>query len=336
VYKRQDFKDLQTFDAELAQKLLDAQSDFLEDFLEQIRIRLEMRSVRNYNIPIRITNLEYKCLLREISNEKIGRLVAVDGIVTQVSVAELIIIKAQYRCLTCNDVQTINQNSQYTIYPKKCLSSDCTDGRGFEIVPEASTFKRVQHIVIQELPDQVPPGKIPAKLKADLEEDLVEAVKPGERVTLIGVLSGKTRKKGDTHPIVVPYLLINNVISEREDTALDISDEDVEDFKKMVSENDHLDKITRSIAPTIYGNPEVKQAIALQQCEGVTKEIHGNRKRGQSHILLAGDASQGKSELIDFAVRLHPRGIKTTGKGATAAGLTAAVVKDEELSLIHI
>src|SRR2546427_1455832 len=88
--------------------------------------------------------------------------------------------------------------------------------------------------------------------------------------------------------------------------------------------------ITASIAPSLYGMHVEKEALALQLFSGVPKLMpDGRRIRGDIHVLMVGDPGVGKSELLSYMSRLSPRGIYATGKAASAAGLTAAAVRDE-------
>ena len=90
-----------------------------------------------------------------------------------------------------------------------------------------------------------------------------------------------------------------------------------------------IDKIIQSIVPSIYGYDNVKEAIALQLFSGVRKDLpDGTVLRGNIHIALIGDPGIAKSQLLRKAIRISPRGVLTSGKTSSAAGLTAAVVKD--------
>ncbi|MGI0155432.1 MAG: ATP-binding protein, partial [Thermoplasmata archaeon] len=80
----------------------------------------------------------------------------------------------------------------------------------------------------------------------------------------------------------------------------------------------------------IKGMEEEKEAIALQLFGGVEKKYpDGVRVRGDIHALIVGDPGTAKSQLLRYVAEVAPRGIYTSGKGATAAGLTAAAVKDD-------
>jgi len=90
-----------------------------------------------------------------------------------------------------------------------------------------------------------------------------------------------------------------------------------------------VDKIFKSIAPSIYGHEIVKKAIALTLFGGVPKDVGGKHKlRGDINMLLLGDPGCAKSQFLKYVQQIFKRSVYTTGKGASAVGLTAAVHRD--------
>jgi replicative DNA helicase Mcm len=159
-----------------------------------------------------------------------------------------------------------------------------------------------------------------------LEEDIVNTVVPGEQVRITGIL--KVKKKGKDFRFYVDVNDIEVLIKEYED--IDLSDEDIQMIKEMSNDPKIFDKLSNSIVPTIQGYKEVKDFLTLQLFEGTEKELpDGTRKRSAIHSLIVGDPGIGKSEMLKRMARNAPQGIYTSGKGSTAAGLTAAAVQDE-------
>lgn len=56
----------------------------------------------------------------------------------------------------------------------------------------------------------------------------------------------------------------------------------------------------------------------------------GVHQRGDINILLCGDPGTSKSQLLSYVHKITPRGIYTSGKGSSAVGLTASVIRDPE------
>ena len=88
-------------------------------------------------------------------------------------------------------------------------------------------------------------------------------------------------------------------------------------------------KISKSIASAIYGHEDIKKALACLLFGGSTKKLpDGMKLRGDINILLLGDPSTAKSQFLKFVERVAPISVYTSGKGSSAAGLTATVIRE--------
>jgi DNA replication licensing factor MCM2 len=84
-----------------------------------------------------------------------------------------------------------------------------------------------------------------------------------------------------------------------------------------------------SLAPAIYGHNHVKMAILLSMFGGQAKDVQGKHKiRGDINVLILGDPGTAKSQFLKYVEKTFPRCVYTTGKGASAVGLTASVHRD--------
>ncbi|MDY6779531.1 MAG: hypothetical protein SV760_03080, partial [Halobacteria archaeon] len=146
---------------------------------------------------------------------------------------------------------------------------------------------------------------------------------PGDRVTVTGIL--RAAPDGDTTTFEV-FMEGNNVEIEDQDFEdFEITQEDVESIRDIAESPNLFEKMVKSIAPSIYGFEEEKLAMLLQLFSGVTKELPDKTHiRGDMHILLVGDPGTAKSQLLQYVQKIAPRGIYTSGKGATSAGLCVA------------
>ncbi|TKR68487.1 hypothetical protein L596_024466 [Steinernema carpocapsae] len=109
-----------------------------------------------------------------------------------------------------------------------------------------------------------------------------------------------------------------------------LSDVDRMNIKKMSEDRDISKNLVRSLFPHIYGNDEVKLGVLLQLFGGVAKKGTGTTLRGDINVCVVGDPSTSKSQFLKTIESFWPRTVYTSGKASSAAGLTAAVVKDEE------
>ncbi|RLG06980.1 MAG: hypothetical protein DRN68_06100 [Thaumarchaeota archaeon] len=118
--------------------------------------------------------------------------------------------------------------------------------------------------------------------------------------------------------------------ASKEPESLQITPEEEKLFREMAKDPNIHQRLIESIAPSIYGLDHIKKAIMLLLFGGRPKQFpDGVKVRGDVHILLVGDPGTGKSQLLKYAAMIAPRGLYTSGRGSTAAGLTAAVVRDK-------
>ena len=327
-----DFPDLYAFDAELARAVLNDPSEHIPKFdavvLSKLRIRDPEYAEAIGRVHVRFRGLPQETPLRRISSDHIGRLVMVNGIIVRATAVMPLLTKAVFRCRSCGELIYLEQGSQYLRTPTECPS--CGRKRGFELDPKESTFIDSQRITIQEMPEELPPGQLPRSLNVFLKDDLVDVARPGDRVTIVGVIDLVQRQgRGGTLRAFDLILEANNVeVSSRELEMMEITPEDEEKIKELASDPWIHRKILQSIAPSIYGYEHIKEAIMYLLFGGVTKELPDVRIRGDINVLLVGDPGTGKSQLLQFAAKAAPRGLYTTGRGSTAAGLTAAVVRE--------
>ncbi len=327
-----DFKDLYSFDIELARELLSDPEDNLPQFDIAVFSKLRMRDPEYADqikrVHVRFRGLPGETPLRRMGAEHIGRLVMVNGIIVRATAVLPLLIRSAYRCLSCGEMILLEQTDQFLRTPSECPS--CNRRRGFELVPKESVFIDSQRLTIQERPEELPPGQLPRQINVELRDDIVDTARPGDRASLTGFL-GLLRRQGRGGILrVFDFVLeANNIdVSGREMELLEITPEDEEEIKELASDPWVHRRILQSIAPSIYGLDHIKEAIMYLIFSGVTKELPDVRIRGDINILLVGDPGTGKSQLLQYAARIAPRGLYTAGRGSTAAGLTAAVVRE--------
>ena len=158
---------------------------------------------------------------------------------------------------------------------------------------------------------------------------------PGSNVSIFGVLKEipvplQTGSISTRFDIAIEA---NNIISKEESfDDLEVDEEDIRQIQELAADPKLFSRLTESIAPSIYGYTEVKEAVLLQLFGGIKKKKSDSGfTRGDVHILLVGDPGVAKSVLLKHISIVAPKGRYVSGKAATAAGLTAAVVKDEFL-----
>ncbi|KAG5648824.1 hypothetical protein DXG03_000173 [Asterophora parasitica] len=110
-----------------------------------------------------------------------------------------------------------------------------------------------------------------------------------------------------------------------------LTEPEFDELKSMIDSDHIYSRLVESIAPTVYGHEIVKKGLLLQLMGGVHKQTpEGMHLRGDINICIVGDPSTSKSQFLKYVCSFLPRAVYTSGKASSAAGLTAAVVKDEE------
>lgn len=187
------------------------------------------------------------------------------------------------------------------------------------------------------MPERAPAGQLPRGVDVILDDDLVDKVKPGDRIQLVGIYrSLGNRNAGSGSATFRTLILANNVIALSSKSGggiaqAIITDTDIREINKISKRKNIFELLSQSLAPSIYGHDHIKKAILLMLLGGMEKNLdNGTHLRGDINILMVGDPSTAKSQLLRFVLNTAPLAIATTGRGSSGVGLTAAVTSDKE------
>ncbi|XP_055614180.1 DNA replication licensing factor Mcm3 [Uranotaenia lowii] len=272
---------------------------------------------------------------RSLTSRYLGNLVCVEGIVTKVSLIRPKVVKSVHYCAATKkvmerrytDLTSFDAVPSSAVYPTKD-----DDGNLLETEFGLSTYKDHQTLTIQEMPEKAPAGQLPRSVDVICDDDLVDRCKPGDRVQIVGnyrCLPGK--QGGYTTGTFRTILIANNISQLNKESTLSVTREEINLCKKLAKNNDIFDVLSKSLAPSIHGHEYVKKAILCLLLGGIEKNLaNGTRLRGDVNVLLIGDPSVAKSQLLRYVLNTAPRAITTTGRGSSGVGLTAAVTTDQE------
>uniref|UniRef100_A0A8C9K2Q1 DNA replication licensing factor MCM3 n=1 Tax=Panthera tigris altaica TaxID=74533 RepID=A0A8C9K2Q1_PANTA len=263
--------------------------------------------------------------------------VCVEGIVTKCSLVRPKVVRSVHYCPATkktierrySDLTSLVAFPSSSVYPTKD-----EENNPLETEYGLSVYKDHQTITIQEMPEKAPAGQLPRSVDVILDDDLVDKVKPGDRVQVVGTYRCLPGKKGGyTSGTFRTILIACNVKQMSKDVQPSFSAEDIAKIKKFskTRSKDIFDQLARSLAPSIHGHDYVKKAILCLLLGGVERDLeNGSHIRGDINILLIGDPSVAKSQLLRYVLCTAPRAIPTTGRGSSGVGLTAAVTTDQE------
>ena len=329
-----EFKDLYDYDENLANELILNPIPCLISFDSLLTNKLRMRNP-DYSgiiekISARIRGLPNSTLLRNVSADQIGQLIMIKGIVVKSTEIKPYCIDAVFECPSCGADIHIEQIEEDITPPAECV---CQNRRGFKIKPDKSEFIDIQRITIQENPNELPAGQIPRSISIELKQDLVEKARPGDNVNVVGYmrLYAKRGRLGGLNRSFDFIITANNVeVQSYEDDVFEITDADIEKIHELSKDPLLLQKLTQTLAPSLFGIEIIKEAALYVLFRGVRKSLPDVEIRGDISVLMVGDPGTGKSQLLVSTKNVAHRAVFTTGRGSSAAGLTAAVVKDKD------
>ncbi|KAK3015217.1 hypothetical protein RJ639_006855 [Escallonia herrerae] len=331
-----DYKQFIYIHPNIAIWLADAPQSVLE-VMEEVANKVVFDLHPNYKqihqkIYVRITNLPVYDQIRNIRQIHLNTMIRIGGVVTRRSGVFPQLQQVKYDCNKCGMILgPFFQNSYAEVKVGSC--PECQSKGPFTVNIEQTVYRNYQKLTLQESPGIVPAGRLPRYKEVILLNDLIDCARPGEEIEVTGVytnnfdLSLNTKNGFPVFATVVEA----NYVTKKQDlfSAYKLTQEDKEEIEKLSKDPRIGERIIKSIAPSIYGHEDIKTAVALAMFGGQEKNVEGkHRLRGDINVLLLGDPGTAKSQFLKYVEKTGQRAVYTTGKGASAVGLTAAVHKD--------
>lgn len=300
--------------------------------------------------------------LRDLNPSDMDRMIQVKGLVIRTTPVIPDMKDAFFKCSICSHGVLVTLDRGKIREPTECPRARCGSKNSMQIIHNRCNFADKQVIKLQETPDAVPAGQTPHSVSICVYDDLVDFCKAGDRVQITGIfrvspvrVNPRQRTIKSIYKTYVDVLHIQKVDRKRMGTdasTLDHDDdeemqtdapgmeetrkvtpEEEEKIRETAARDDIYELLARSLAPSVYEMDDVKKGILLQLFGGTNKSFEkgGSPKyRGDINVLLCGDPSTSKSQILNYIHRIAPRGVYTSGKGSSAVGLTAYVTRDPE------
>ncbi|MDD3792293.1 MAG: minichromosome maintenance protein MCM [Candidatus Bathyarchaeota archaeon] len=332
-----DFEELYGFDQTLSEMLLAKPEEYLQyagkGAYEQLRIEDSEYAEKLDKIIVRVVKLLGREVLRKLGSRQMSKLVMVEGIVVRATPVRPMVQVAAFKCKRCGTMNHVDQNGQFLKAPSICMAPDCGRDGPFEFNQEESIFIDSQDLRLQEKPEDLPPGQLPRVLAVKLVGDeIVDLARPGDHVSVVGIVRAFA-------PSLMGMGKLRTFILQLDANSIEVLGKEPETSPPTPEEEEKILKLSRdplvhkkimsSIAPSIFGLDHVKEAIMYLLFGGVSKSLPDVNVRGEMNALLIGDPGTAKSQLLQYVSKIAPRGLYTSGRGTTAAGLTAAVVREK-------
>lgn len=337
-----NLNELRDFDSDLVKRLIEKpiklipplESSLLD--LATQKMPKAAKSIRSFRVGFKGSLGDNFVVPREMNSLLLTRLVCLEGIVTKLS---LLRPKRQETVHYCEQTKKFSSTvyrdaTSFDLPPtSSAIPSKDSEGNLLQLEFGYSTYVDTQKIFVQDMPERNAAGEMPRTIEVIAENDLVDSCKAGDRVHITGVYRAIARKAtGETSGFYKTVLIANNirVVSQLARSSA-IRPRDLQNIKKISKRKDLLDLFARSVAPNLYGHEYVKKATVLLLLGGEEKILENKTHiRGDINMLLMGDPSVGKSQLLRAVMQIAKLSVSTTGKGSTGVGLTAAVLKDRE------
>lgn len=315
------------------------------------------------NIQVMLRSEANPIFIRQLTADQVAKLYKVSGIVISASSIRAKATSLTIQCRSCRSTMPnipVKPGLEGYALPRKCNAD--SSGRmncpldPFFVLPDSCKCVDSQILKLQETPENVPNGEIPRHIQLYVDRYLCDKIVPGNRVTITGIYS--IRKGANTKTslkdklnigIRHPYLRVigiqidsdgsstTNSVNQTNSSNQNIGSnnfltsriEEEEEFRRLAKSTNVYEQIAKSVAPSIYGFHDIKKAISCLLFGGSRKRLpDGLTRRGDINLLLLGDPGTAKSQLLKFVERVAPIAVYTSGKGSSAAGLTASVIRD--------
>src|ERR1700730_14908357 len=331
-----DYEDMIHYNTDLAESLLKDPDKALREFKSAT---YEVLSTENpvyagevkQDLIVRTRGVTDRVPLRKVDTSHLDRMGAFARMVIRTSELRPLLVDAAFVCPNGHTTKLLQEGPSIK-KPLKCES--CDETRNLELYQKESTFIDSQILRVQELPEELPPGQLPRFFDVDVEGDIVNTARPGDRAIMTGIVRaeqdftlGQPRSRSFRSKIDSNYIEVVG----KEPSQVHITKEDEAIIKSIAAGPDAYQKLIKSMAPAILGLDAVKEAVLLLLVGGpLTLLPDGTKLRGDINVFLVGDPGVAKSEMLKFAAQVAPRGLFASGRGSTAAGLSAAVVREKK------
>ncbi|ODV84846.1 hypothetical protein CANARDRAFT_8417 [[Candida] arabinofermentans NRRL YB-2248] len=348
-------EDIIGYHAELYQKLIDDPTDMIPLFEQAItEIARRIIYISSEDVPANFPTCQLILLsndnrtsIRNLDSEHISKIVKISGIIISASTLNSKATDVTLMCRSCRHTMKVKVATSFGApqFPKHCMAPPQPTGEKINcppdpylIVHDKSRFIDQQILKLQENTDMVPVGEMPRHLMLSVDRYLCNKIVPGTRCDIVGIYSiyqAKVRGNTSASNVAIrnPYLKVLGIQTDRDTDITGLSTtfttEEEEEFIALSRSDNLYERFSQSIAPSIYGNQDIKKAITCLLMSGSKKLLpDGMRLRGDINVLMLGDPGTAKSQLLKFVEKVSPIAIYTSGKGSSAAGLTASVQRD--------
>jgi len=268
------------------------------------------------NLEVRLVS-DDDISMAEINSKKEGQTVVFTAVIIGTDAPKTYIKSARLICPSCFSAEEVTCGFDRVLPSVTCSNIQCKKSR-MEISKSSITTDDIQTLLLQQ-PLEFAKKNSPIMFYGKVTGEQVGTSFVGQKKRLVGIFRSDIDQKKDEHDVFIDIISLTDVDDVEEILP---SDDEVKKIKDDMKEDGFIEKLVNSYAPHIYGYNDIKLSCLLQLVGGVE-----SKKRADINILLVGDPSMAKSELLKYGKEVTQKSIYTSGKGTTSAGLTIGMVK---------
>jgi DNA replication licensing factor MCM2 len=281
-------------------------------------------------VYVRIRDLPIEDNLRDLRQMHLNALIKIKGVITKRTGIYPQMKKVYFFC-KCGERKGpiyLNPNSETKL--GNCYR--CHSSGPFAPDTAETEYSNYQKITVQETPGTVPPGRVPRQKEVLLQADLVDIARPGDEVEITGIYTSKFDHNMNIQhgfPIFNTHIEANFIKRLHDIEHTNLTEDEIREIRELSKSPNIAKRLINSVAPSIHGHTYIKTALMLAMFGGEPKDVAGKHKiRGDINVLLLGDPGTAKSQFLKYVEKTFHRVVYATGKGASAVGLTAGVIRD--------
>lgn len=316
------------FDVDLADLVVENPDEGLAELRNGLDNVTDIVDTDNWGLSI--TDVPRSKKIPELRTEDANMMIEVIGQISEVTQVQPHIEVGCYTCMTCGGKCEVITRGNSASRPSRC--PDCDRQTTMELDERNSTIIDRQLAEVTARPEDTA-GFTQSSIPVYFEDHLCGQVHPGDRVRLTGILrTDHEAMLAERNPDASREFFFEPVgVHQEQQTFDDIEPERLDEIHELAESDDLFDKLIESFAPHVVTGAEGykrKLGIILQLFGGVHRTLpNGDTTRGDIHVLLLGEPGTAKSQYLKYAHQLSPKSVMASGKGASAAGLTAATTQ---------
>uniref|UniRef100_A0A5S6QS04 DNA replication licensing factor MCM4 n=1 Tax=Trichuris muris TaxID=70415 RepID=A0A5S6QS04_TRIMR len=339
-----DLQHVKSFDEVLYHQIINYPNDvitYLDYTVNEMFYEIYPETQRSIELQVKPFNAEQVYGMRSLEPDDISKLISINGMVIRATGLIPEMREAFFECNTCKSSATVFVEFGQIIEPTLC--SNCNSKSTFVLISNRSIFGDRQIVKLQEFPDEMPPGQAPLSVSIYLLDSMVDLIMPGDRVTVTGIYRSEPVRELPNQRAVrsvlrtfidaIHILKLDKHKLTSNDEVNWLSEERITQIRELAARPDVYERLAHALAPSIFEHEEIKRAVLFLLFGGTRKDftsVASGYSRAEINILLCGDPGTAKSQLLQYVHRLLPRGQYVSGKGTSAAGLTAHITRDPE------